>query len=122
MSAKAESGVYRLDIIKWFFVMAVVVAGVVGNSMYSAEPMLYRVLALLGLAALAILVAYNTSKGNALWSLLREAVVEVRKVVWPTPQEVNQTTLIVLVVVVIMAIILWGLDTLFGWIASLIIG
>lgn len=122
MSTKVESSEYRFDAIKWFFVVAVVAVGVVGNSMYSASPLLYRVLALLGLAVVALLISYNTAKGNALWSLLQAAVVEIRKVVWPTRQEVNQTTLIVLVVVVIMAMILWGLDTLFGWIASLIIG
>lgn len=122
MSTKVESSEYRFDAIKWFFVVAVVAVGIVGNSMYSASPLLYRVLALLGLAVVALLISYNTAKGNALWSLLQAAVVEIRKVVWPTRQEVNQTTLIVLVVVVIMAMILWGLDTLFGWIASLIIG
>ncbi len=122
MSTKAEAGEYRFDAIKWLFVIAVVAVGVVGNSYFSAEPLLYRVLSLLGLAVVAVVVTYNTAKGNALWTLLQEAIVEVRKVVWPTRQEVNQTTLIVLVVVVIMAMILWGLDTLLGWLASLIIG
>jgi len=39
--------------------------------------------------------------------------LEVRKVVWPTRQETNQTnqtTLIVAVVTLIMALILFGLD------------
>lgn len=122
MSTSVESSEYRFDAIKWLLVAAVVAAGVVGNSIYGAEPILYRVLALLALGAVALLISYNTAKGNAFWNLLQSAVVEVRKVVWPTRQEINQTTLIVLVVVVITAMILWGLDTLFGWIASLIIG
>jgi preprotein translocase subunit SecE len=35
---------------------------------------------------------------------------------------VNQTTLIVVAVVIVMALILWLLDTFLGWLASLIIG
>ncbi|MEC8427164.1 MAG: preprotein translocase subunit SecE, partial [Pseudomonadota bacterium] len=83
---------------------------------------LYRALALVALAGVAIFVAINTEKGAAFWGLLREAQAEFRRVVWPTRQEVNQTTLIVVAVVLVMAVILWMLDSLLGWLASLIIG
>ncbi|HEY7885904.1 MAG TPA: preprotein translocase subunit SecE [Cellvibrionaceae bacterium] len=122
MSTKAEAKEFRLDTVKWALVVAVVAVGVVGNSVYSAEPLLYRVLALLVLSGVALAVAYNTAKGNALWRLLQESVVEVRKVVWPTRQETNQTTLLVVAVVIVTALILWGLDTIFGFVASRIIG
>ena len=122
MSARAESREYRLDAFKWVLVLAVVAAGVVGNSIYSAQPLLYRVLALLALGCIALVIAYNTAKGNALWRLLQESVVEVRKVVWPSKQETNQTTLLVVAVVIVMALVLWGLDTIFGFAASRIIG
>jgi len=84
--------------------------------------LLYRVLALVVMAAVALFVTANTAKGFSFWSLLREAAVEVRKVVWPTRQETNQTTLIVVAVVIVMGFILWLLDTFLGWLASLIIG
>jgi preprotein translocase subunit SecE len=122
MSVKSETKEYRLDTIKWLLVVVLVAAGVVGNSHFSAEPLLYRVLALLALAAVAAFVGYNTAKGASLWELMQGAVVELRKVVWPTRQETNQTTLIVVAVVIVMSIILWLLDTFFGWIASMIIG
>ncbi|MEX5381397.1 preprotein translocase subunit SecE, partial [Acinetobacter towneri] len=54
--------------------------------------------------------------------LLKEARVEIRKVVWPTRQETMQTTLIVVAVVLVMALLLWGLDSLLGWLVSLIVG
>ena len=47
---------------------------------------------------------------------------EVSKVVWPTRQETTQTTLIVFVFVIITGLILWGLDSVLGWLASLILG
>lgn len=118
----AEAKEFRLDGLKWLFVVALVAAGVVANSYYSDISLLYRVLGLVVAGLIAAFVAVNTAKGNAFWSLLREAQVEVRKVVWPTRQETNQTTMIVVAVVLIMALILWGLDTFLGYLASLVIG
>ena len=122
MNVKNEAKEYRLDGLKWLLVILLVVAGVAGNSYFSAEPLLYRVLALLALTAAACVVAYKTAKGASFWELIQGSIVELRKVVWPTRQETNQTTLIVVAVVVVMSIILWLLDTFFGWIAAMIIG
>jgi preprotein translocase subunit SecE len=122
MTANTEEKVYRLDAIKWLLVVGIVAVGIVGNSHFSAESILYRALGLLVLAAVAIFVALQTAKGTAIADVVRGALVELRKVVWPTRQETNQTTLIVLAVVFFMAIVLWLLDTLFGFIASNIIG
>ncbi|MCP8900879.1 preprotein translocase subunit SecE [Gilvimarinus xylanilyticus] len=122
MSTKAEPKEYRLDVVKWLLVAAVVAVGVVGNSMYSAQPLLYRVLVLVALGLVGLAIASKTAKGSALIQLLRESIVEVRKVVWPTKQETNQTTMLVVAVVIVMALILWGLDTIFGFVASKIIG
>ena len=122
MNVKAEARDSRFDMLKWLLVAALVVTGVVGNQYFSAEPILYRVLALLVVAALAGVIALQTSKGKAFWVLAKEARVEIRKVVWPTRQETTQTTLIVVAVVLVMALLLWGLDSLLGWLVSLIVG
>lgn len=122
MNAKAEAKESRFDVLKWVVVVALVAVGVVGNQYFSAEPILYRVLALLALAAVAAVVALQTAKGQAFFALAKEARAEIRKVVWPTRQETTQTTLIVVAVVLVMALLLWGLDTLLGWLVSLIVG
>lgn len=122
MNAKAEAKDSRFDLFKWLAAAALVVVGVVGNQYFSAEPILYRVLVLLVIAAIAGFVALQTSKGQAFLVLAKEARVEIRKVVWPTRQETMQTTLIVVAVVLVMALLLWGLDSLLGWLISLIVG
>jgi preprotein translocase subunit SecE len=122
MTPKTEAQVSRFDLIKWVAVVALVVVGVVGNQYYSAAPILYRVLALLALAAVAGFIALQTAKGKSFFVLAKEARAEIRKVVWPTRQETMQTTLIVVVVVLVMALLLWGLDSLLGWLVSLIVG
>jgi len=122
MNAKVEQVEYRLDGLKWLLVVVLAAAGVVGNSYYSEFAVLYRALALVAIAAAALFVTANTEKGSALLGVLREAYTEARRVVWPSRQETTQTTLIVLAVVLLMAVVLWLLDTLLGWAASQIIG
>jgi len=122
MSIQTEEKEYRFDVIKWALVIVLIAVGVIGNSHFSAQPLLYRVLALIALAAVAILVGYNTQKGADLWALVQGSMVELRKVVWPTRQETNHTTMIVVAVVLVMSIILWLVDTFLGFVASKLIG
>ncbi|WP_268798250.1 preprotein translocase subunit SecE [Pseudomonas huanghezhanensis] len=122
MNPKAEALDSRFDLLKWLVVVVLVVVGVVGNQYYSAQPILYRVLALLAIAVVAAFIGLQTGKGKAFFVLAKEARAEIRKVVWPTRQETTQTTLIVVAVVLVMALLLWGLDSLLGWLVSLIVG
>lgn len=122
MSADASIESPKLDMFKWGVVVALVGVGVAGNAYFSEESMLYRVLGLLVLAAVAGFVALQTAKGRSFWLLLKEARLEIRKVVWPTPAETRQTTLIVLAVVVLVGLLLWALDSLLSLAVSGIIG
>ena len=124
MNAKTESGSIsgRFDSIKWLVVDALVTIAVVGNWYFAAEPILYRVVWVLLVSFPALFVAAQTTKGRATLALGREARAEIRKVVWPNRQETVQTTLIVVAVVLLMGLILWGLDSLFGWAVSIIVG
>ncbi|MCP4232410.1 MAG: preprotein translocase subunit SecE, partial [Aestuariibacter sp.] len=67
------------------------------------------------IAAAAIFVVSTTDIGRRSLGFVKDARVEVRKVVWPTRQETLQTTLAVLVMVVIVAIMLWAIDSLLGF-------
>ncbi|QJD71605.1 preprotein translocase subunit SecE [Marinobacterium sp. LSUCC0821] len=122
MNSKVSNDVSKLDGLKWLVVIAIVAVGVVGNSIYATESLLYRVLALLALAVVAGFLALQTAKGKAFFRLFKEAKNEIRKVVWPTRQETLQTTLIVVVAVLIVGLLLWGLDSLLGWVVSGFIG
>ena len=88
----------------------------------SAESLLYRVLALVALALVAAFVALQTERGRRFATLLKEARVEIRKVVWPTRPELIQTTAIVVVFVLVVALMLWGMDSLISWLVSGVIG
>ena len=119
---KVEGTEYRLDLVKWIGVVAIILGGVYANSYYVVIEPLYRAMAGVLVAAVAIALALQTEKGAAAWELAKEARVEVRKVVWPTPQETTQTTLIVVVAVLFVALILWALDSLLSWGVQGVIG
>jgi preprotein translocase subunit SecE len=120
MTARAEEA--KFDSVKWLLVVVLIAVGVVANYQFAAESLLYRVLGLLLLAGIALYVSLQTVKGRAFSVLLKEAKVEIRKVVWPTRQELTQTTMIVVVFVLVVALVLWGLDSLISWIVSGVIG
>jgi len=107
--------------VKWIVVFALVAVAVVGNSYFADQSLLYRVLGILVLAAVAGLLALQTAKGAAFWTLVKGSRTEIRKVVWPTRQETVQTTMIVVAVVVVVALFLWGLDSFLGWLVSMAI-
>ena len=118
----AETTESRFDSVKWIIVTALVAVAVVGNSYFSDQSLLYRVLGIVAIAAVAGLIALQTAKGAAFWTLVKGSRNEIRKVVWPTRQETVQTTLIVVAFVLLVALILWGLDSFLGWLVSLAIG
>jgi preprotein translocase subunit SecE len=121
MSAEKSVGT-TLDWLKWSIVVALLAGGVVGNWYFQEVSLLIRVVAILAAAIVAGLIAVQTERGQGTWTLIKDARTEIRRVVWPTNQETTQTTLVVLVIVLVFALILWGLDSLLSWIVSSIIG
>jgi len=67
-------------------------------------------------------VALTTTQGANFLVLLKEANKERRKVVWPTPVETRQTTMIVVAVVILVGLGLWGLDSLLSFLVQLVVG
>ena len=123
MSTNTESTASSsLDWLKWLVVAALLGGCVYGNWYYQDESLLIRVVAMLVGAALAVFIAIQTTRGRNTWNLMKEARSEIRRVVWPSNQETTQTTLVVLVLVLIFALILWGLDSLLSWFVSSVIG
>ena len=73
-----------------------------------------RVAALIAVTVLASWVSAQSQKGGAFFRFLKEADIERRKVVWPTHQEAVQTSLMVIVVVIIISLFLAGVDWMIG--------
>jgi preprotein translocase subunit SecE len=110
MTSNTENQGKALETVKWVLVAIILIGTVIGNNIFSEESVLIRAVAVIIAAVIAGGIALQTSKGRDALEFASESKTEVRKVVWPTRQEAIQTTLIVLVVTAIMALVLWGLD------------
>jgi len=108
--------------LKWLIVAVLLIAGVVANYYYSDQPWPLRLLAWLFLLGIVIATALQTSQGKLALIFARESRMELRKVFWPTRQETIQTTLIVAAMVVVLALILWGVDSVLMWVIGWLTG
>ena len=122
MAETAEQTNNVIDKVKLGLAALLVLVGFYGFYEYADQPLLYRVLGILLFVVVAAGIALTTTKGRSLTSFMQSARTEVRKMVWPTRAETLQTTLVILVVVVLVGLFLWLLDTFLGWIMSMIIG
>jgi preprotein translocase subunit SecE len=101
-----------MNTLKWAIVFALIGLGVAGNYHFGDQSLLIKVIGWLVIAALAALVAFQTESGKRFWEFALESRTELKKVVWPTRKETVQTTMMVLGVVAIVAVILWAVDIL----------
>ena len=104
------------DKIKFSLALVILAAGVAGFYLLSEQAMILRVLAVLVGVALAVVVAWKTEQGQHFFTFANEAVVEARKVVWPTRKETMQTTAMVFAFVVVMALFLYLTDKSLEWV------
>lgn len=111
-----------LDVLKWAVSLALLLAGLIGNHYYSEVSMPFRVAGWLLVLAAAGFILSKTRKGRWVIGFFRDSRMELRKVVWPTREETMQTTMVVAVMVVILALILWGLDGVLVWLIGWLTG
>jgi preprotein translocase subunit SecE len=95
--------------------VAAVLAGVLGFSFLSQQPLLTRVAILIGGLALGVVVAWFSAPGKRFLAFAREAYDETRRVTWPSRKETLSTTGIVFAFVVIMALFLFVVDKTLEW-------
>jgi len=113
-----------VDKIKVAVAVLLLIAGIAGFYFLSESPMVVRVASVLAGIVAGAVVGWTTAPGKQFFLFAQEAVVETKKVVWPTRKESLQTTGAVFAFVVAMAVFLWitdkGLeyfmyDLLLGW-------
>lgn len=104
------------DKIKLTFAFAFIAAGVVSFHYFSDKAAYLRLLMVLAGLGLSAAIAWQTELGRRFFVFAKEAKDETKKVVWPTRKEALQTTAMVFLFVVIMAIFLWVVDKGLEWV------
>jgi preprotein translocase subunit SecE len=98
------------DKVKIILAGLLVIAGLAGFYYFSDQPLVVRVLMVLGGIAAGLGVGLFSGPGQQLKSFTAEAITEVKKMVWPTRKESIQTAATVFGFVVVMALFLWIVD------------
>ena len=98
------------DKIKVAMAVLLLIAGIAGFYFFSESPMVLRVASVLAGIAAGSVVGWTSEPGKQFFVFAQEAVVETKKVVWPTRKESLQTTGAVFALVVAMAVFLWLTD------------
>ena len=111
-----------MDKAKIILAVGCVVLGVWGYYFFADAALVLRVLMVLGGLLAAAGVAYTSAPGKEFLAFAQDSWQEAGRVSWPTRKETLQTTAIVFVFVVIMALFLFSVDSLLAWIVQLLTG
>ena len=98
------------DKIKLGVAFLLVIAGIAGFYVLHESAAVVKLLVVLVGLLLAAGVVWTTDPGKRLFIFGKESVAEAKRVVWPTRKETMQTTGIVILFSVIMALFLWMVD------------
>jgi preprotein translocase subunit SecE len=107
-----QQGATALDAAKLAAGVLIVAAGVAAFYLLSAQPIWLRWIIVLAGVVVGALVSLQSFQGKTFWAFVQSSRIELRKVVWPNRQETIQVTIVVFVMVIVLSLFFWGLDSL----------
>jgi preprotein translocase subunit SecE len=122
MTEQIETEPSAFDGVKLALSVLVLAAGIAGFYYLGEQPAVVRWLIVLAGFGVACAIAMQSSYGRDFWQFVLASRVELRKVVWPNRQETLQTTLVVLVFVLVSGLFFWLLDMVLAWITKQLTG
>jgi preprotein translocase subunit SecE len=111
---KAQEG-GAANTVKLVIAILLVLAGVAGFYVLSAQAAWLRWLAVVGGIVLGGVVIAFSGYGTDLKQFIALSRIELRKIVWPNRQETGMTTLVVLGFVLVAGLFFWGIDLVLAW-------
>ena len=115
-NTNVETVTSTADRVKLGLAVLVIIAGIVGFSVLSAQPLVARVGVFIGSLVIAAVIAWFSEPGRRTISFGQESYSEVKRVSWPTRKETMQMTGIVFAFVAVMGLFMWLLDKGIEWI------
>jgi preprotein translocase subunit SecE len=116
MTEQAQPGVSVLDTAKLVAGATILAGGIAAFYLLPDLPIWLRWLIVLAALVLGTLVGLQSAPGKTFWGFVQASRTELRKVVWPTAQETRQVTMVVFVMLVVLALFFWALDSLLGFV------
>ena len=112
-----------VDNLKLIAAEVVIIAGIAVFYVFGDMTALLRALIVVVSVVIAAGVALTSPPGKNAWQFTIGTRAEIRKVIWPSRRETMQSTLVVILMVLVVGIYLWMLDALSFWaIYDLVLG
>jgi preprotein translocase subunit SecE len=122
MTEQVQQSVTVLDTAKLAAGAVILAGGIAAFYLLPDLPIWLRWIIVLAGLVLGTLVGLQSAPGRTFWGFVQASRTELRKVVWPTASETRQVTLVVFVMIIVLALFFWALDSLLGfitrWLAS----
>jgi preprotein translocase subunit SecE len=122
MTEQVQQSVTVLDTAKLAAGAVILAGGIAAFYLLPDLPIWLRWIIVLAALVLGTLVGLQSAPGKTFWGFVQSSRTELRKVVWPTAKETQQVTLVVFVMIIVLALFFWALDSLLGfitrWLAS----
>jgi preprotein translocase subunit SecE len=122
MTDQVQENATALDALKLAAGVVILAAGIVGFYLLVDLPIWLRWIIVLAALVIGALVSLQSFQGKTFWQFVQSSRVELRKVVWPSTQETWQVTLVVFVMIVVLGLFFWGVDTLLGFLTKWLTG
>ena len=112
-----------VDNLKLIAAVVVIIAGMAVFYLFGDMSALLRALIVVVSVVVAAGVALTSTTGKNAWQFTIATRAEIRKVIWPSRRETMQSTLVVILMVLVVGVYLWMLDALSFWaIYDLVLG
>lgn len=122
MTDQVQENATALDALKLAAGVVILAAGIAGFYLLGDLPIWLRWIIVLASLIVGALVSLQSYQGKTFWQFVQSSRVELRKVVWPSTQETWQVTLVVFVMIVVLGLFFWGVDTLLGFLTKWLTG
>ena len=106
------------DVWKWALVAVATTVAIAINIMNKTMAPSIQTIVWIVWGAISIGVFSLTAMGKELVVFFKDAKVELIKVVWPSRQETVQMTVIIMVVVLVVSLMLWAIDSSLLWLVG----
>ena len=122
MTEQVQQSVTVLDTAKLVAGAVILGAGIAAFYVLPDLPIWLRWIIVLAALVLGMLVGLQSAPGKVFWGFVQGSRTELRKVVWPNRQETVQVTIVVFVMIIVLALFFWALDSLLGFITRWLAG
>jgi len=122
MTDQVQENATALDALKLAAGVVILAAGIAGFYLLSDLPIWLRWIIVLASLIAGALVSLQSYQGKTFWQFVQSSRIELRKVVWPSTQETWQVTLVVFVMILVLGLFFWGVDTLLGFLTKWLTG